>query len=84
MVPVVAPAGIVTCNEVVVVAAKLVTPVAPVKVTVLVAPAVKFVPGIVIVDPTHAAAGIVPTVGNVGVYSSAPMSGVVAFLVIPS
>jgi hypothetical protein len=64
MVTVVAFAGIITCNEVAVVAAKLVTPVAPVKVTVLPVPAVKFVPGIVIVLPLQLAAGSVPTVGN--------------------
>ena len=66
IVPVVAPLGITTTKEVVVVAAVLVAVLfdAPLNVTVFVAPAVKFVPGMVIVAPTHAAEGITPTVGN--------------------
>ena len=67
IVPVVAPLGITTTNEVVVVAAVLVAVLfdVPLNVTVLVAPAVKFVPDMVIVEPTHAAAGSVVTVGAV-------------------
>jgi hypothetical protein len=60
--PVVAAAGITTTSDVVVVAAVLVA-LPPVNATVFVAPAVKFVPVMVIVEPTQAAAGNV-AVGN--------------------
>lgn len=61
--PVVADAGITTCSAVEVVPDVLATPDVPVKVTVLPAPAVKLVPGIVIVAPGQAAAGKLVTVG---------------------
>ena len=64
IVPVVAAAGMVTDSEVAVVDALLATPLAPVKVTVLPVPAVKFVPGMMIVEPLQLAAGNVPTVGS--------------------
>jgi hypothetical protein len=60
--PLVAAAGITTTSDVAVVAAVLVV-LPPVKATVLVVPAVKFVPVIVIVDPRQPADGST-AVGN--------------------